>query len=1435
MREEKDRENEKTPRRVSKHSGTGRYGARDDGKRESIRGFETNDDFVNPAADDARAEKFTSQKGQNAGESARRETEPGAKAREKSAENAAADSAREGAAGNGTAKKPPRHPAPKKPYRPEGDPDRFVHQIIPYVMFWVALFAAVSFILRDLCGMGDSAGAFGNKFADLLCGLLGAAAYLLPLFLVVLALRWKHFVETGLLVRKLVLSGAFLWLLSGIIHVFEDKAGRGVRVLDAATLYANGKARTGGGVVGGFLGEWMGFTLRLPGTCLLAIPLLIIVGIYLVGLTPRSLWQRIAAKLHLGEKSRGARGANPALAGKTAKPGALPDGEGGALPAAGDEWCEPQPLTRTQTPLHYDFTEEKRQPFHTAKQKPEEKRPTVSAEIAAAFGAENIVDIPDDESELPAQDKPVGGTKPNTAYSPFVPAAEQPGGKGYPTGNTAAPAAAATGFVRSDKTGTAYSPFVPNARDPEGAGTAEAPHPAPSKPGIAYSPFAPSPARAEAASAAPKPAAPANPAPPPTATDCYSPFALPRMEELPEKREGVARREPARTAPAGAQVPPEGYSPFGVRQAPVEGRQSSQPAGEGSAAHSAPSTGYSPFGLHRDFAEEQPHAAGQEAKSAPATPADNTPGAGFSPFGIHQDFTEGSIGNADGQGAFGKADYGKKPALFEEETPAPDVISDEDFGDDELFAAGAAKEPDSAAPARTSGTPATSRFAGETPLRTPAPTPADRVTKDIAEPDDDIPAAVSFARPAAPAPGKPAAPAENAVRAAAFAAATIAAEQPAEEKNPFAGETESAPRKTETGAATFRTAAKATVTEPDFTEEFARPAEPVTPRPAERNTTPPVQNTRPARDWGDDDDLPPVGGTVAARPARERAASPARNTMTRDSDAVDFHVEVPTFTARENVAAKAEAVRDPVRTRTEPVRQTPPAHTPVPARDFVLPPRTLLNEDHQNKNADHTEEMEEKKEALRATLASFNVRIQEDIQCSRGPTITRYELRPEVGTSVRSVTNHIDDISLNMAAQVRIEAPIPGKPAIGIEVPNAERETVYMRTLLESEAYKKSEKPLEVPLGVGIGGNIQMCDLAKMPHLLVAGTTGSGKSVCINTILVGLMYKTPPTDLRLILIDPKQVEFSLYEHVPHLYMPIVTDMKRAVGVLACAVAEMDRRYTLMRDVGVREIDAYNAAVKNDPEREHLPKMVIVIDEFADLKMSVTNNDPETFTCRLAQKARAAGIHLIIGTQRPSVDVITGKLKANIPSRIAFTVQQQVDSRTILDANGAEALTGRGDMLYMPIGMQKPARVQGAFVSDGEIDRVVTYIREHNETVRYNEEFMNQLEVEMAKAEAANHKPGDDDFADDGESGEDAIFNKAVRLAVESQKVATSLLQRRLSIGYGRAAKLIDRMEEMGIVSPADGNKPRRVLITAEQYAARMANEGGFTDDTDDYV
>ncbi len=1427
MREENNRENNNAPRRVSRHSGSGRYGAGDDGKRESIRGFETNGDSAaentSPGAKNAASEPA----GEN---TARREkgNDTRTDTREENTQNGAGGTARTGGSepeSGGTPKKAPRHPAPPKPYRPAGDPDRFVHQIIPYVMFWVALFAAVSFILRDLCGMGESAGAFGNKFADLLCGLFGAAAYLLPLFLVVLALRWKRFVENGLLVRKLVLSGAFLWLLSGIIHVFEDKTGRGVRVTEAAVLYADGKARAGGGIVGGFLGEWMGFTLRLPGTCLLAIPLLIVVGIYLVGLTPRGLWQRISRKLHLEEKRRGQKAGNRVSAAKASAQsvpaggtpaGSISGGSADNLPVEDDGWCEPQPLTRSETPLRYEFEEEgKRQPFHTAKHKqtPGGAR-TVSEELASVFGAENVMDIPEDEEELPEGGQAMSGVraadgaiagydiangdasetagterKPSTAYSPFFPASEQPGGTGYPVGGTPAKATPVSPSPAGSVSGTAQTASgTESARTPE------------------------------------------------EQTNGFSPFSLPRTEEPKSRYTGAESGEknsaqPHATAgtPAGESIPPEGYSPFGIhRNIP------SEPAGK--AGHTVPSTGYSPFGIRQSIPESPaPAKEPDEAKNTGGAPS-GTPGDppvnGFSPFGIHQNYAEGSIGNAGGQGAFGKADYGRKAAFPEEEEPETEVVSDDEFGDNELYAGGSAvkTEPADRVPPRSAEPDFEEDFGrgGAQPARENVP--ADPFRPDNGRKNDRTPdgktgfslADNDIAQADNPAPfgtGRTG----NADNPAPFGTGRTGN---ADSSAPFGtGRTENADNPAPFGAEEIED-------EDDGIPDEISFARPAAPAPAREGVSAAFRTATRATVTGAAERVAdPVRayGTDSLRGAAAPAAPENDGTAPRKGD----------FAAGGTVRATAEPVREParepVRAKAEPVRQEPPARTPAPARDFVLPPLTLLNEDHQNKNVDHTEEMAEKKEALRATLASFNVRIQEDIQCSRGPTITRYELRPEVGTSVRSVTNHIDDISLNMAAQVRIEAPIPGKPAIGIEVPNADRETVYMRTLLEAEEYRKSDKPLEVPLGIGIGGNIQMCDLAKMPHLLIAGTTGSGKSVCINTILIGLMYKTTPADLRLILIDPKQVEFSLYEHIPHLYMPIVTDMKRAVGVLACAVAEMDRRYALMRDVGVREIDSYNEAVKNDPEREHLPKMVIVIDEFADLKMSVTNNDPETFTCRLAQKARAAGIHLIIGTQRPSVDVITGKLKANIPSRIAFTVQQQVDSRTILDTNGAEALTGRGDMLYLPVGVKKPARVQGAFVSDGEIDRVVTYIREHNETVHYNEEFMNQLEVEMARAESANHKSGDDDFADDGDSGEDAIFNKAVRLAVESQKVATSLLQRRLSIGYGRAAKLIDRMEELGIVSPADGNKPRRVLITAEQYAAKMESDGGFSDDPDDFI
>ena len=591
---------------------------------------------------------------------------------------------------------------------------------------------------------------------------------------------------------------------------------------------------------------------------------------------------------------------------------------------------------------------------------------------------------------------------------------------------------------------------------------------------------------------------------------------------------------------------------------------------------------------------------------------------------------------------------------------------------------------------------------------------------------------------------------------------------------------------------------------------------------------------------------PAVRDAVAAEPAPEEV--PEREHAQSDSDAPFTEITV----LDDAPAAEPEGVVVTVEANEAKLldEKAIPTESYDPLKDLVnyrKPPVTLL-EDYISDSEVSDEEIFENKTKIEETLKYFGIPIQR-IKATVGPTVTLYEIVQAQGIKISKVQGLENDIAQSLKALgIRIIAPIPGKGTIGIEVPNRDKQVVSMYSAVRSLRFQESKAELPVVIGRTIQNENYVFDLAKMPHLLVAGATGQGKSVGLNAIITSLLYRKHPAQLKFVMIDPKMVEFSLYAKIERHFLAkmeseddaIITDPKKAVYTLNSLCTEMDNRLELCKKAGARNIAEYNEKFTSrrlNPMNGHryLPYIVVVVDEFADLKMSVTNNDPETFTCRLAQKARAAGIHLIIGTQRPSVDVITGKLKANIPSRIAFTVMQQVDSRTILDANGAEALTGRGDMLYMPIGVQKPARVQGAFVSDGEIDRVVTYIREHNETVHYNEEFMNQLEVEMAKAEAANRKPGDDDFADDGESGEDAIFNKAVRLAVESQKVATSLLQRRLSIGYGRAAKLIDRMEEMGIVSPAEGNKPRRVLITAEQYAARMANEGGFTDDTDDYV
>lgn len=490
----------------------------------------------------------------------------------------------------------------------------------------------------------------------------------------------------------------------------------------------------------------------------------------------------------------------------------------------------------------------------------------------------------------------------------------------------------------------------------------------------------------------------------------------------------------------------------------------------------------------------------------------------------------------------------------------------------------------------------------------------------------------------------------------------------------------------------------------------------------------------------------------------------------------------------------------------------------APAYNF--PPIEILTEDHEAQPENIREELQENAVKLVETLKSFNVKTKIE-NISRGPTITRYELLPEPGIRVRSIVNLVDDISLNLATTgVRIEAPIPGKSAVGIEVPNKRQSTVHLRTLIEDDAFRNAKSRLTCCLGADVAGDSVYFDIAKMPHLLIAGATGMGKSVCINSLIVSLLYKAKPSEVKLILVDPKKVELSIYNGIPHLLVPVVSDPKKAAGSLSWAVSEMERRFGLIEAVGVRDLKMFNEVTKDDPDYEFLPQIVIIIDELADLMMTAPD-DVEESICRLAQKARAAGMHLIIGTQRPSVDVITGLIKANIPSRIAFTVASQIDSRTIIDRGGAENLIGRGDMLFNPVGAQKPIRVQGAYVSESDVEEVVSYIKNMNkQSESYSDEVLAEIEKEAARCGVKKGRGGaaaSVDGADAIDGEDDPMLRQALEVAVESGKISTSLIQRRLSLGYGRAAKLIDRMEQLGYVSPPDGQKPRKVLITKQEF------------------
>ena len=491
------------------------------------------------------------------------------------------------------------------------------------------------------------------------------------------------------------------------------------------------------------------------------------------------------------------------------------------------------------------------------------------------------------------------------------------------------------------------------------------------------------------------------------------------------------------------------------------------------------------------------------------------------------------------------------------------------------------------------------------------------------------------------------------------------------------------------------------------------------------------------------------------------------------------------------------------------------------SNEYKYPPVSLLSEPTPENNKNITAELESTATLLVDTLRSFGVESR-IINISRGPSVTRYELQPAAGVKISKITNLADDIALNLAtAGVRIEAPIPNKPAVGIEVPNKNTSIVKIREIIDSQVFSASKSKLSVALGKDISGEQRVADISKMPHGLIAGATGSGKSVCINSIIMSILYKATPEEVKLLLIDPKVVELGIYNGIPHLYTPVVTDPRKAAGALGWAVQEMEKRYKLFAENDVRNLAGFNELAEKRDDLVKMPHIVIIIDELADLMMT-SPGEVEDSICRIAQKARAAGMHLIVATQRPSVDVVTGLIKANIPTRVAFAVSSQVDSRTIIDIGGAEKLMGRGDMLFFPTGAIKPERIQGCFVSDAEVEKVVSYLKSDHKS-EYDEEIIAEIERLAAKEKAAKSGLPEDKVDDDG----DPMLDEAIECVVEAGQASTSLLQRRLRLGYARAARIIDMMEERGVVGPYEGSKPRKVLITKEQLLERKA---GSSDD-----
>ena len=483
--------------------------------------------------------------------------------------------------------------------------------------------------------------------------------------------------------------------------------------------------------------------------------------------------------------------------------------------------------------------------------------------------------------------------------------------------------------------------------------------------------------------------------------------------------------------------------------------------------------------------------------------------------------------------------------------------------------------------------------------------------------------------------------------------------------------------------------------------------------------------------------------------------------------------------------------------------------------NYEFPPIELLSEGQGRVFKGGKKALTDTATKLQKTLYSFGVSAKVE-NVSVGPAITRYEVKPAEGVRVSKIANLADDIALSLAAEsIRIEAPIPGKQAVGIEIPNKENEVVHLRDIIETEEFINHKSKLALALGKNVGGEAVIADVAKMPHVLIAGSTGSGKSVCINTLITSILYKAKPNEVKLLMVDPKVVELSVYNGIPHLLIPVVTDPKKAAGALAWAVQEMVNRYSLFANKGVRDIKGYNAAIEKEGGTGKLPQIVIIIDELADLMM-VAAKDVEDAICRLAQMARAAGMHLVIATQRPSVDVITGIIKANIPSRIAFAVSSQVDSRTILDTVGAEKLLGKGDMLFYPSGASKPTRVQGSFVSDSEVEKIVDFLKFNGGEAKYNEDIIESIEKSNSSDKEIDQAEADLDT--------DPLLMDAIDTVVETGQASTSFIQRRFKVGYARAGRIIDQMEERGIISGYQGSKPREVLITKERLAELKMSE-----------